>query len=427
MSLIFFHRQQRSNLTELLVAALADGAYATAPDWLPGAKALCLVALSTALRRLSARCCVPDDSHVNSKSNNDHDGSARNDETLAATVAEAVAQHQQHLQQQRQQQQILVTEKGKAVSSSSSSSSSPSSISVDFRGGQEGPAREELPTPPASASASLAAAAVHLSVPVDTTGLPPPSRCREAWRRKRARARGAHAFCLKPREGLKLLQAEGVFCPGALDAAEVAEFLRTTPGLDKAAVGSYLGEAGVKDDSGGGSGADAAVVVAAFEPESGGTVSSRHDGQQLQQPHESVDSERHPEEDSAAAWGGGGGGEGGEAALANSGGGQASVKKIPGGVPRSSPAERGGGGGVDCGRPREKRRGVYLGDTAGFHAQVLEAFVETFDFRGQGLLTSLRMFLEAFRLPGEAQQIDRILHVSGWGGGCFFFESPSGL
>ncbi|CAN0573574.1 unnamed protein product, partial [Ectocarpus sp. 12 AP-2014] len=173
----------------------------------------------------------------------------------------------------------------------------------------------------AAAAASTAAAATEAATAAGTTSngrLPSPSRCREARRRKAALTRGARAFAMKPREGLKLLQREGLFRrphqqqhqQSSLDAKEVAAFLRATPGLDKAAVGTYLGEAGAKRVNG-----------------------------------------------------------------------------------------RGGGGGSS--------EGTVAGDTEEFHAEVLEAFVDTFDFRGQGILASLRMFLGAFRLPGEAQQIDR--------------------
>lgn len=70
--------------------------------------------------------------------------------------------------------------------------------------------------------------------------------------------------------------------------------------------------------------------------------------------------------------------------------------------------------------------GAYLGEagkgpTAGhsppdwerdwFHKEVLEQYCNLFRFESQSLLDSLRMFLAAFRLPGEAQQIDRILQA----------------
>ena len=36
-------------------------------------------------------------------------------------------------------------------------------------------------------------------------------------------------------------------------------------------------------------------------------------------------------------------------------------------------------------------------------------YIHTFDFTNISVLTALRMFLDTFRLPGEAQQIDRIM------------------
>jgi len=46
-----------------------------------------------------------------------------------------------------------------------------------------------------------------------------------------------------------------------------------------------------------------------------------------------------------------------------------------------------------------------------FHAETLTEYCSTFSFEDQTLLDGLRMFLAAFRLPGEAQQIDRILQA----------------
>jgi hypothetical protein len=46
-----------------------------------------------------------------------------------------------------------------------------------------------------------------------------------------------------------------------------------------------------------------------------------------------------------------------------------------------------------------------------FHKEVLESYCQLFSFEGQSLLDGLRMFLASFRLPGEAQQIDRILQA----------------
>mmetsp|Transcript_33251 Transcript_33251/g.38489 ORF Transcript_33251/g.38489 Transcript_33251/m.38489 type:complete len:2324 (+) Transcript_33251:190-7161(+) len=46
-----------------------------------------------------------------------------------------------------------------------------------------------------------------------------------------------------------------------------------------------------------------------------------------------------------------------------------------------------------------------------FHAAVLLEYCQLFHFHNQSLLDGLRMFLSSFRLPGEAQQIDRILQA----------------
>ena len=46
-----------------------------------------------------------------------------------------------------------------------------------------------------------------------------------------------------------------------------------------------------------------------------------------------------------------------------------------------------------------------------FHQQTLKEYCELFHFKDQPLLDCLRMFLTSFRLPGEAQQIDRILQA----------------
>jgi Sec7-like guanine-nucleotide exchange factor len=55
--------------------------------------------------------------------------------------------------------------------------------------------------------------------------------------------------------------------------------------------------------------------------------------------------------------------------------------------------------------------GDVLGRTDEVCKALLVALVELFDFRGLTVDQALRVFLEAFRLPGEAQQIDRIVQV----------------
>ncbi|KAJ1469441.1 Sec7 domain-containing protein [Baffinella frigidus] len=53
--------------------------------------------------------------------------------------------------------------------------------------------------------------------------------------------------------------------------------------------------------------------------------------------------------------------------------------------------------------------GDYVGDGDPFCKQVLTSYVGTFNFVGLGFDDSLRKFLSAFRLPGEAQKIERIM------------------
>jgi golgi-specific brefeldin A-resistance guanine nucleotide exchange factor 1 len=61
--------------------------------------------------------------------------------------------------------------------------------------------------------------------------------------------------------------------------------------------------------------------------------------------------------------------------------------------------------------------GEYIGkgpaDLYPFHAAVLKEYVETFDFSGDycAFDKALRLFLGHFRLPGEAQCIDRIMEA----------------
>ncbi|KAG2488975.1 hypothetical protein HYH03_012417 [Edaphochlamys debaryana] len=57
--------------------------------------------------------------------------------------------------------------------------------------------------------------------------------------------------------------------------------------------------------------------------------------------------------------------------------------------------------------------GELLGDPDPFYLQVLEAYTIGFDFGHLKFDSALRMFLESFRLPGEAQKIDRIINAFG--------------
>lgn len=53
--------------------------------------------------------------------------------------------------------------------------------------------------------------------------------------------------------------------------------------------------------------------------------------------------------------------------------------------------------------------GDYLGEKNEFNEQVLKSFVELHDFTNLILVQALRQFLWSFRLPGEAQKIDRMM------------------
>ncbi|XP_055507575.1 cytohesin-3 isoform X3 [Leucoraja erinacea] len=53
--------------------------------------------------------------------------------------------------------------------------------------------------------------------------------------------------------------------------------------------------------------------------------------------------------------------------------------------------------------------GDYLGERDEFNLKVLQAFVELHEFADLNLVQALRQFLWSFRLPGEAQKIDRMM------------------
>ncbi|KAJ6678208.1 hypothetical protein OIU85_008765, partial [Salix viminalis] len=53
--------------------------------------------------------------------------------------------------------------------------------------------------------------------------------------------------------------------------------------------------------------------------------------------------------------------------------------------------------------------GDYLGEREDFSLKVMHAYVECFDFQGLDFDEAIRVFLQGFRLPGEAQKIDRIM------------------
>ncbi|XP_014688368.2 brefeldin A-inhibited guanine nucleotide-exchange protein 2 isoform X1 [Equus asinus] len=53
--------------------------------------------------------------------------------------------------------------------------------------------------------------------------------------------------------------------------------------------------------------------------------------------------------------------------------------------------------------------GDFLGDSVRFNKEVMYAYVDQLDFCEKEFVSALRTFLEGFRLPGEAQKIDRLM------------------
>ncbi|PIN15716.1 hypothetical protein CDL12_11652 [Handroanthus impetiginosus] len=57
----------------------------------------------------------------------------------------------------------------------------------------------------------------------------------------------------------------------------------------------------------------------------------------------------------------------------------------------------------------ESMIGDYFGEREEFPMKVMHAYVDSFDFAKMGFGEAIRFFLRGFRLPGEAQKIDRIM------------------
>ncbi|KAH7646405.1 brefeldin a-inhibited guanine nucleotide-exchange protein 1-like [Dermatophagoides farinae] len=53
--------------------------------------------------------------------------------------------------------------------------------------------------------------------------------------------------------------------------------------------------------------------------------------------------------------------------------------------------------------------GEFMGDFNTFNKEVMYAYVDQMDFADRDIVSALRFFLEGFRLPGEAQKIDRFM------------------
>jgi hypothetical protein len=65
----------------------------------------------------------------------------------------------------------------------------------------------------------------------------------------------------------------------------------------------------------------------------------------------------------------------------------------------------------EIGKAAEAGKSPLIWERDWFHKEVLSEYCSLFRFEGQSLLDGLRMFLAAFRLPGESQQIDRIIQA----------------
>ena len=65
----------------------------------------------------------------------------------------------------------------------------------------------------------------------------------------------------------------------------------------------------------------------------------------------------------------------------------------------------------EIGKAAEAGKSPLIWERDWFHKEVLSNYCSLFRFQGQSLLDGLRMFLAAFRLPGESQQIDRIIQA----------------
>ncbi len=50
-----------------------------------------------------------------------------------------------------------------------------------------------------------------------------------------------------------------------------------------------------------------------------------------------------------------------------------------------------------------------MGENEKFNKEVMYAYVDAMDFCGSQFVPAIRKFLEGFRLPGEAQKIDRLM------------------
>lgn len=53
--------------------------------------------------------------------------------------------------------------------------------------------------------------------------------------------------------------------------------------------------------------------------------------------------------------------------------------------------------------------GEFIGENGRFNREVMYSYVDQLDFCDKDFVSALRLFLQGFRLPGEAQKIDRLM------------------
>lgn len=56
--------------------------------------------------------------------------------------------------------------------------------------------------------------------------------------------------------------------------------------------------------------------------------------------------------------------------------------------------------------------GDFLGENDEFSKEVMYAYIDLINFNNMDIVAALRQFLDGFRLPGEAQKIDRYSALS---------------
>jgi len=76
-----------------------------------------------------------------------------------------------------------------------------------------------------------------------------------------------------------------------------------------------------------------------------------------------------------------------------------------------------------CPRLNKVAIGELLGEPDAFYLKVLDAYTASFNFHDLRFDAAIRLFLESFRLPGEAQKIDRIINSFG----NHFYDANPGI